>query len=628
LDHLPRLPRIVWFAVLALATACTPVGRNPPSQAYPAAPSLLPVATSTTSLPAPPAAVPEVHMAGEPPVWLSDPAVNVLTVAIGQEPLCRAEQDIQVSFVNAETGERFDLDASPARAMLWLDANGLGLLSLDGESILSIDFSDGSVATSSFDSEGIRLLKGTERILPHELGCTMTPLSLLPSPSSQDDRIALVSPRQSYSADLSLFAGVGETAFDAVEVHQVGTGELVWSADPEDEYDDSFEAEFAWSPAESSHLAVVECGVGTFDACQRRRLYVVDVARGEQLASYPGEFMNITWSPDGSRILYQHPEWEQQGAPMSSGPPCMLDLTTNENQCFQEVAATHFPDRLSLGPLKEIVDLQWNQRGDGFFYTYRGILYDSIGQGTPRPPLSLAGLCHFELSTHDIDCLSGEAPELQGAWIGQREFSADERFAYVQAPGEGNAHGVLNLRTRDFSALPVPPSLDGRDDFDAVSVLWRPSSPETRGAVHTTRPTEQNVRDIPSIWAIYGLTEGLDLPGPGTRRFSVDVNRNDSFIWPFYWCASDEETLTGNLRSITVDFLIDDLSAPPINILEFDQFSREWDCHFWATMLSGWEHGTEISLVIRYTFREDVHDGVQEYPAGDYSFELNVKVGR
>jgi len=44
-------------------------------------------------------------------------------------------------------------------------------------------------------------------------------------------------------------------------------------------------------------------------------------------------------------------------------------------------------------------------------------------------------------------------------------------------------------------------------------------------------------------------------------------------------------------------------------------------------MLNRWESGTESSLIIRYSFRRVVDDGFKEYPAGDYSFEVEARVG-
>jgi len=615
----------------------------------PIAPTAQPFATSTGA-PSPTAApmltpnttsavLPQVSFPGEPPAWLSDPAVDVLAVAIGNEPVCSGADAVQLSFMNAETGEVLELTTPPARAMMWLDSQTFGLLSLDGETILSVDLADGSLGTTSFDAEGIRLLSGKEPFRPEEFGCTMRALELVRGSPAGEGRVVLGGPPSDYSADLSLLAELGTDKyddldpFDALEVRKVGTGELAWSADPDDEYDATFEHEFAWSPVEPGRLAVVECGIGELDRCVRQRLYVVDVGSGEELGSYPGEFMNIVWSPDGRKLLYTSPEWERWRPdaryPPESGPPCVLDLGDGASECFDDEVSVHFPDELFIQD-KEVLGL-WDRRGDGFSYVYRGVGIDpdDFG-GTPGDYIALGGLCHLDLTTRRADCPSEDLPELQGVWLGGVELSASEEFAYLQFSWEDVVgHGVLDLRRRQFYPLPLPPGSTNLDALDAVDLLWRPLSPiESPVAVQASLPTEQLLGETPSIWDAFRLSEGLDLPEPGTRQFSVDVNPSDTFVWPFYWCASDEETLADNLLSITVDFTIDGVVVPATNLLEYNTHSQEWDCHFWATMLSGWERGSETLLIVRYSFSQDVDDGVQEYLAGDYSYELNVKVGK
>src|SRR3990172_8168572 len=138
----------------------------------------------------------------------------------------------------------------------------------------------------------------------------MQPVELADGGAAGEGRPVFISPRQSYSADLSLFAELGTDEYGDIdpflglEIRRVGSGELVWSADPDDEYDATFEYEFAWSPVEPYNLAVVECGIGELDRCILERLYIVDVVSGEELASYPGEFMDIAWSQDGRMLLY------------------------------------------------------------------------------------------------------------------------------------------------------------------------------------------------------------------------------------------------------------------------------------------------------------------------------------
>jgi hypothetical protein len=42
--------------------------------------------------------------------------------------------------------------------------------------------------------------------------------------------------------------------------------------------------------------------------------------------------------------------------------------------------------------------------------------------------------------------------------------------------------------------------------------------------------------------------------------------------------------------------------------------------------LSGWQSGSEPSLVIQYSLSQDVFDGMSSYAAGDYSFEIRANV--
>jgi len=99
-----------------------------------------------------------------------------------------------------------------------------------------------------------------------------------------------------------------------------------------------------------------------------------------------------------------------------------------------------------------------------------------------------------------------------------------------------------------------------------------------------------------------------------------------TFIWPFYWCALGEERLAANLGSMDVEFAIDGVDVPLTDILEFDSTSQEWECHTWATMLSGWEGGSQVSLMLRLRLNQGVSDGRDAYAAGDYSFEIRATV--
>jgi len=575
-----------------------------------------------------PGAESQVVFPTEPPAWLSDAAVNVLAVVIGDAT--RREDGIYtyaLGFVNAETGEEFELTVPAALAMMWPDSSTFGLLSMDGRTIISMDMTDGSVGTTTLEAEGIRILEGTGPYSPPGFRDMMNPLDIVRDDPSGEGPLIFLSPRSSYSADLAFFAG-GEYR---VEVQQMGSGgELIWASDPDPSYNGISEHTPAWSPVDPARLAFLQCDDEGTDMCWPQRLFIVDVGTGEELASFPGEFMDISWSSDGSRILYQRLEW--QVADSFFGAPCVLDLGTGDNQCFDEIPATHFADLWA--PARRLLGLRWNRDGDGFYYVYQVAYYTptDLEVATPGPALFLGGLCHFDLRLREIDCPSMQAPGLQGLWVEGFELSSDEQFAYLETWREGDyGHGILDLGTGNYSQLPDPPLVQsGAYPFDWVGTLWRPSLREPpRGTPtsiplrpHASRPTERDMREGLSIWESYGLDDELAPVSPGTRRFSVRVSPGLAFTWSYYWCALGPERLAANLESIAVQFKIGSVEVSPDDILQFDATSGEWACHYWATMLSDWEPGSQASLLLTLRLDRSLSDGADSYEAGDYSFEI------
>jgi len=189
------------------------------------------------------------------------------------------------------------------------------------------------------------------------------------------------------------------------------------------------------------------------------------------------------------------------------------------------------------------------------------------------------------------------------------------------------ANGVIapDIRDRLFGSLAVAV---GSTPAAAAPTLAPPASPTPLPpVVLTSRPNQQEVFDLASIWEFYGLSNALDLESPGSREFSVDVDPEATFIWPFYWCATEEGILADNLQSLTVAFEIDGVPVPSDHVLEYDAATQYWSCHYWATMLSGWQGRAEPSLTIRYVFSQGVNDGQRIYLAGEYSYTLRAIVG-
>lgn len=232
-----------------------------------------------------------------------------------------------------------------------------------------------------------------------------------------------------------------------------------------------------------------------------------------------------------------------------------------------------------------------------------------------------------------------QSPQQMGSDVWQAEERLDE-LGYLETDW---ADGIFDPRTeaaiRSFQSanqLPVDgvvnlETADRLADPQAIALVPVPQatlSPATPAilAVDSRLPTEQEWEAVPSIWDRYNLSDGLDLEAPGSRRFSIVVTSDQPLLWPFYWCASDEKTLSENLHSISVDFLIDGARVPMDRVLELETDIPGWKCHYWATMLTGWASEGRTTLAIQYHLLKDIHDGVRAYPAGDYLFELLVDV--
>jgi len=202
-------------------------------------------------------------------------------------------------------------------------------------------------------------------------------------------------------------------------------------------------------------------------------------------------------------------------------------------------------------------------------------------------------------------------PETRDRLIGERAVAA----AIPTSPAGGS--------TTPTAPPPEIPSATPRIAPTSARTTT-PTAPPA--AVRTTRPTQPEIFEVPSIWEFFGLSSGLDLEAPGSREFTIDVDPETRLIWPFYWCASDGETLAENLPPLTVVFEIDGVPVSLDHILEYEAATQYWDCHYWATMIIGWEAGTTSSLTIRYVFSRSVYDGVRAYPAGEYSYTLKATV--
>jgi len=283
---------------------------------------------------------------------------------------------------------------------------------------------------------------------------------------------------------------------------------------------------------------------------------------------------------------------------------------------------------------------------DWFEAPFEAVTFSPDGRWLARSG-TFAGLVSIyevgDLASDSVRTLSLQSPQL----VGNDVFQFQDRLAVLGYLTGDRGRGIFDDETdgavRKYqTAIGLP--ANGIVDADMAATLADayaaavdpiPVTPEAVSptpvtfppTVSTRLPSEQDVENVPSVWDWYTLSDGLDLEAPGSREFSITLTPDKTFIWPFYWCATDEDTLAENLQSISVDFQVDLADVPPNDILEFEREIPGWKCHYWATILTDWELGASTTLAVLYRFAYDVSDGQKDYQAGDYAYVLQALVG-
>jgi len=119
--------------------------------------------------------------------------------------------------------------------------------------------------------------------------------------------------------------------------------------------------------------------------------------------------------------------------------------------------------------------------------------------------------------------------------------------------------------------------------------------------------------------------EEADYSAPGTLNFTVVLNRSETLIWGYAWCASDAATLEQNFSEIDLKFTLNGRDVPVDAFAVFNVASGGLQCRLIYTALSDWKGG-EHSLTTAVTFRQSINDGSADYEAGDYVSDYKVYV--
>jgi hypothetical protein len=147
------------------------------------------------------------------------------------------------------------------------------------------------------------------------------------------------------------------------------------------------------------------------------------------------------------------------------------------------------------------------------------------------------------------------------------------------------------------------------------------------GVLSIRKPTLNEIRqNKTTIWEANNFTID-DMLSPDILSMGGTVEQGKEYLWPIYWCAKDQETLTQNVENITTIFAVNGEVIPDKYIFNYDyNLNSGWMCNYHATVISGWQNDSKYALRVERVFKMDINDGQQSYPAGSYVYELNISI--
>ncbi len=313
------------------------------------------------------------------PLWMSNPETVILATLITDE----INQTNKIHFINASTQEIFELDVSKDfGGFFWFDNLNFGVVVKDTKTVQKYNLQTGEILTESFPFDNL----------------------------------------SEYWRDRFIKSKKYFTELDAEDkiltVKDTKTNETVWEvALPENRY----VTEVVWSPVNENVLAFLQ---GSPDLpigriTQNMTLTIVDITKGEIIATYDGDFGILEWSPDGKMLLYLDPSFYYRlyGVAFQDAP-CLLILATGEKRCLRSIPRV-IPEGYEL-LTTGIYD--WTSDSNSIFYTYAYKL--------PSQWSILGNLCNYSLIDSQIYCPTQNLEVLKERSIINYKLSPNEQFIY------------------------------------------------------------------------------------------------------------------------------------------------------------------------------------------------------
>lgn len=391
------------------------------------------------------------------PEWMKNLNTPILAALLDNQ----VSNTRKIAFFNAETGEEFDLIMPEnTNGYFWYDAQNFGLLSKYLKTAYKLNLLTGEVSSQEVSQESVRLLEpdwhhGLEIITETSSGSTFTFDDAWNHANSKERN----------------FTASKKSNWDGIIVTNNLTNEIVWElTTPKGFYIN----EYLWSPIDNNLLAYVQGKpdpIATDFLVVDVSLNIVDVEKGELLATYSGDFGSLEWSPDGKMILFQNvaSTYSNYGVGFLDAP-CILFLNSDERKCLRNIPKYIPPTGYELSSTGIY---KWEPARESIFFVY---LYWS------QENLKYAGeICEYSLISSNIDCLTENLKELDERSAGGYSLSPSKEYIYFCVSDSSFLNDYADFSNDSVMKVDgtgyfswVSTIQDGGPDVCTRDELWRP----------------------------------------------------------------------------------------------------------------------------------------------------------
>lgn len=221
------------------------------------------------------------------------------------------------------------------------------------------------------------------------------------------------------------------------------------------------------------------------------------------------------------------------------------------------------------------------------------------------------------LLAYDDDSGGGKNAELAHLQFPQAGTYTVAATRYAQAQGYTSGTYVLSIQ------------YDVGPPTGSSSAPVAPGNTNNPAPANPTATVQVSAGDPAQIGKLPSLDSALESPfassaTPGEQARNGTVDPAQTYTWEQIWCATDADTLAGNLPNISVEFAVNGEPVDPSLVTQRNFSNKPYQCVGYSVLLSGWTTGL-VNLTATLKLAAPVFDGSTIYPAGDYVYTYSIQ---